>query len=227
MRIQVCVAIAAVSFLMVGCGNGMTAAGSGGLTGQSVNGKIDMQKIQESSNAAQTAINNAQTALSSITDPDGSFKWSVLLSGTLPSGISSGLSTPTSTSQVKLLTDGIAADLAQILNQVVAQVQLAKDNMTQARTTLQTALAQVDPNSAEAAQINAMLTQLATMESGYLTLIHNLASQISIIITGINSLSGIANSFCPIPVVCGAAVWVIVTPIQNVIQEFQMQLMSL
>jgi hypothetical protein len=181
-----------------------------------------MQKIQAASDDASSAIAAAQTAMSAITNANGSFKWSILITGVnLDTGAqgSSGV-------QPQFLTDGIAAKLTEILNNVVDKVKLAKSKIAEARTQLAVALATVDPASPMYQQIQDMMAQIDSIETSYMTLIHKLSSQISLVTTYMNTLPGLANTVCPIPLVCGAAAYLLIEPIETAILNFQSQLMN-
>lgn len=216
-------ATAISGFFLTACAGsaGSSSSGSGQTASQGTDVKnvVDMQSLQKSSDNATAAISDAKAALDTITNKDGSFKFSVIFQKDALNQVAK------SQMEAQFLTDGLAAKLTTILNVVVDKVKLAKADIEKARAALTVELSKVDANSPAAAQIQALMSQIDIVESQYSTLVHSLASKINLVTQGFNQLSGLANSFCPIPVVCGAAVWLVLNPIEQAILDFQAKLM--
>jgi hypothetical protein len=235
---------ALVGLLTTGCSNGPGTAVNGGSfstaqsesSGGTASNVINMAKVQQASSDANIAITNAQSALALITNANGSFKWTIIFNSSslaaaaaAANATASTSSTPTASTQMEaqFITDGLAADLTTVLNLVVTKVQLAKTDIANARAAIAVQLAAAPAGSAVAVQLQDIEAQIDTVEAQYVSLVHSLASQISLVTTAMNSLSGLANTFCPIPIVCGVAVYILITPIEQAILAFQAKLMTI
>lgn len=231
MRIQLC-AILASSLLLTACG----AAGNGasGITQadqavQQTNNQ--MAQIRAQTLKAQTALDSAQKAMNTLTNADGSFKFSILLGGVNVSDLGTCVSSQFQPGTILFLPQDIANALKCVLDDVVTVVKTADDDIGLAQTTLQAALAALPSTGTDqAAQIQALLSQISQMQTSFKVMIHSLAGQITIAVSFLNSLPTLASGVCPIPGVsflCGGAVYLFLQPLVTEITTFQVQLSTL
>jgi hypothetical protein len=237
MRLQIC-ALMTVSLLLTAC-SGYGSSGSGSVASPSNSSNqnqgssvpnVNMAAIKTSVTSAQTAITSAQAALNQIVTESGMFNFSALIGGVNFGDLSSCVSAQFQPSQLLFLPEDIANALSCVLNDVVTVARTAKTDMANATAELNLALLSVPAGSAEAVEIQSMITQVSTLQVNYVKMITSLAQQLNLISSGLNSLSSLASGVCPMPglsFVCGAAVSLLLEPIQSAITTFQTQMETL
>lgn len=232
MRIQLC-AILASSLLLTACGG--VGSGANGTTqaDQAVQQANDqMAQIRAQAVRAQASLANAQKALSVLTNPDGSFKFSVLL-GVNVSDLGTCVSSQFQPGTMLFLPADIANAMKCVLDDVVTAVKTVKDDVGASKASLNAALAALPATATqEAAAIQALLVQIDQIQATYVTMVTTLASQITLATQFLNTLPALATGVCPIPVpglnmVCGAAVSIFLQPLITEIATFQAQLLSI
>lgn len=234
MRIQLCFILAG-SLLLSAC-SGM-GNGNPGVTDADAAATIErvnnqMAQVKAAAQKAQLSITNAQNAMSVLTNPDGSFKFSILFGGLNVSDLGTCVQSKFTPGTMLFLPMDIANALKCVLDDVVTVVQSAKADIGLARTQLAAALANVQANSPEATEIQALMAQIDSVEASYSTLVHSLASQITLAVTYLNTLPTLATGVCPIPfpglnLLCGGAVYLFIQPLVTEISSFQAALMAI
>lgn len=227
MRKQLCIILAFAMPLSACTGSmGSSYKSAAAVTNAQAVPRVDMASLKAEVVRAQAAIQAAQTNLSQIINPDGSFNWSALLGGVNFGDLSTCVNAQFTPGQLLFLPQDIANALTCVLSDVVTLASAAKNDMSDAMAQLNVSLAATAAGSPQAVEIQAMITEIQTLQTQYVTMIHGLATQISLATQFLATLPTLATSVCPIPVpgltmVCGAAVGLLLAPIQNAIMNFQ------
>lgn len=224
------------ALVLTACGGaGNSASGNAAAKASSV----DINHLQQTVTTAQSSLSAAQTALSAIFNPDGSFNWGIFLNGVNFSNLSTTTQTCIQAAfpmkdplQIVLNSSAdIAAALTCIFNDVVTVAGIASGDLNTALTTLNSALAQATPGSAEATMIQSMIDEVNTLQSKYTDAMTLVANEMNIATNYLdNVLPNLVTSVIPIPVLGmfgGMAVQAYLMPIVVSIQNFQKELKAL
>jgi hypothetical protein len=237
MRNQLCLILASTMFLTA-CGG--VGSGATGTTDAAAAAAVDqvnaqMAQVKAAAAKAQMSLSNAQNAMSVIMNADGTIKYSVFLGinvSTLGSDLGTCISSQFSANQIIFLPQDIANALKCILDDVTTAVKSAKDDIATAQAQLASALASVQAGSAQATEIQALMTELTQVQASYENLVHQLASQIQLGVNFLQGLPNLATGVCPMPfpglnLLCGAAVSLFLNPLVTEIESFEISLATL
>jgi hypothetical protein len=235
MRFQLCAILASTTLLLSACGGiGDSAKGTtdaeAAATVERVN--TQMAQIRQSTQKAQASLNNAKNALGLLTDANGKFKFSVLFGGVNVSDMGACVKSQFNPGTILFLPQDIANALKCVLDDVVIVVKSVKTDVASARLQLSVAMANLPAGSPQMQMIQAMMTELDQLEASYSTIIHTLASQLTLAVTFLQQLPALATGVCPIPfpglnMICGGAVYLFLNPLITEITSFQADLMSI
>lgn len=234
MRIQLSLIVASTVLLTACGGLGKSATGTtdadAAAAVQQVNNQ--MAQVREAASKAQLSLDNAQNAMNVLTDANGHIKFSIFFGGVKVSDLGTCVKSQFSPDQLLFLPQDIANALKCVLDDVATVVSSVKDDIGMARSQLAAALANVQPNSLEATEIQALMAQIDSVETSYTTLIHSLAGQVTMAVTYLNTLPTLATGVCPMPfpglnLICGGLVTIFIQPLVTEITSFQIQLQSL
>lgn len=234
MRFQLSLILASTMFLTACSGMGNSVSGPSDLQAAQAIERVNnqMAQVREAAAKAQLSLGNAQKAMSTLTDANGKIKFSIFFGGIKVSDLGQCVKSQFDASSVLFLPQDIADALGCVLDDVVILVKSVKDDIGMARTQLANALANLPAGSPEIAAIQALMAQIDSVESSYTTLVHSLASQISLAVTYLNTLPTLATSVCPIPfpglnLLCGTGVYLFIKPLVMEIMAFQSALQAL
>jgi hypothetical protein len=237
MRIQLCLILASSLFLTACGGVGSGAAGTTDADAAAAVQRVNSQMAQVKAAAvkAQTSLASAQNALSLITNADGSLKYSIFLGinvSTLGADLGTCISSQFNVNQIIWLPQDIANAMKCILDDVTIAVKSAKDDIGTAEASLAAAMATLPAGSPQLAEIQALMSQLTSIQSTYVSLVHQLASQVQLAVNFLNQLPALATGVCPMPfpglnLICGAAASLFLNPLISEITSFQLALATL
>lgn len=227
------------ALLMTACsGAGNSAGSSGTESAKAATQQINIDQIRQNVTKAESSLTNAQTALGTIFNSDGSFNWGIFLGGVDFSQLGAGTQTclqnafPTQNVATLVLfaPNEIATALKCILDDVVSVAGIAQTDMANALNILNTALAQVPAGSSDAVAIQAMVSEIQSLQVEYSTTMSLVSTQVGLAVTFLNTLPSMATSLIPVPILSmlgGMAVQMFVQPIVTEIITFQNQLKAL
>ncbi|PWU14131.1 MAG: hypothetical protein C5B49_13700 [Bdellovibrio sp.] len=225
--------------LITACNGFKSLAPDGGSANRSasVAPAIDMNKIKLSVASAKVSVANAQQALGTIFNPDGTFNWDVFTGGVDFSTLGAKTQTclnnafPNNPAILVLTAPAdIAVALKCILDDVVTVATAANTDLTSAISLLQSSLATATTGSAQAQEIQAMITQVQSLQTEYMTTLKTMSTQLSVVTTFLNQLPTLATGAIPIPVVSllvGMTISSYVQPITTEINLFQSQIAAI
>ena len=164
-----------------------------------------MSQLHASVDAAQAAITSGQNALTSIFNANGTINWDIFLGGVdfsnMGPATQSCLTNAFPTSNIALLVltgpSDIGTALKCILDDVAATAGVADTDLATAMTTLNAALAQTVPGSADAAAIQAMIAEIQPLQVTYSATMQTLSSEMTIVTAALGSLSTLAEGAVP------------------------------
>lgn len=202
---------------LIGCGQGLKSSGSSqgsqSIDTSSVNTQIN--QAAQAANDASSALQNVTTAINQISDAQGNINIGMFLMGS---------DNP---------LNALIAQLQTYFDQFYTKAQAVESSLDSARTQIQQAIAQLNPNdpaqATEIQQLNAELAQVNSLDQQFSNAMHSLATKLGTAMTGLDNLiNGVTASIPGWGAIVGLAVdWLVMDNVRTLFQDMENKLNSL